>query len=324
MIKMPDLKIMNYNGWGFIQSSRLSIHPYFQNILRTRVNRKLCSNIVVTGEPGIGKSYLAIDIARVFEGIYKSKTTGEIRGRFKPEQIVFTHSDYMNLLITLKMGKGIVFDEPSYAMGKRDWFKDLQKVLVHTMESQRFLVHPLWIPIINQSLLDKTIRSYLIQFHIHVIGRGHGWVYQLEPSQTKEKVYRKFICELFYRQFDSHLCCKDSCLGCPELVDLQEPCQLFRAQYERKKRTTQHARYEQAKDQAQEKESSELTDEQIEGLIIPNLAEFISERSGKLDVHKMNVWLRKRGHRLSRWKLHNIKGNIEAVHPEMFEDARDG
>ena len=35
----------------------------------------------------------------------------------------------------MKMGKCIVFDEPSYALGKRDWYKEIQKVLVHTIES---------------------------------------------------------------------------------------------------------------------------------------------------------------------------------------------
>ena len=208
---MPKLKIMNYHGWQALISEELAVYPMFQNEISRRVKKKLCTNIVVTGEPGIGKSYQAIDIARVAEGIYKSKPTGELKGRFKVEQIVFTHSEYMNLLIKLRMGKAIVFDEPSYAMGKRDWFKDLQKVLVHTLESQRFLVHPLFIPIINMSLLDKTIRNYLIQFQIHVMDRGRAWVYRVEPHKHTEKVYHKFVCELIYRQFDSHLCSKDSC-----------------------------------------------------------------------------------------------------------------
>ena len=94
-----------------------------------------------------------------------------------------------SLLARLKMGKAIVFDEPSYALGKRDGYKELQKVLVHTLESQRFLVHPVFIPIINLALLDKTIRAYLISHVVHVIGRGHSLVYRVKPSQRNEKVY---------------------------------------------------------------------------------------------------------------------------------------
>ena len=315
---MGKLRIINYKGWRTLVSSELGVAPIFQRHIRWRTNNKLATNICVTGEPGIGKSYLAIDIARVFEGIYKSKPDGKLKERFSVDQIVFTHSEYMNLLIHLTMGKAIVFDEPSYAMGKRDWFKDLQKVLVQTLESQRFLVHPLFIPIINMSLLDKTIRSYLIQFQIHVVGRGHAWVYRLSPSQATDKVYRQFMCELFYHQFDSKLCNLDSCLGCKKL----DVCQVFRAQYERKKREVQFIRYEQAKDQALVKESRELTDSQLEEMLEPYITDLLSEKTGRLSISKMKVLLRKKEKvAISTWKAYQIKGTLEAKHPELFDDT---
>ncbi len=313
---MEKLKLMNYKGWQTLVSAELDVRPIFQDHIRWRTNNKLASNICVTGEPGIGKSYNATDIARVFEGLYYSKARGSWIQRFQIEQIVFTHSDYMELLLHLKLGKAIVFDEPSYAMGKRDWFQELQKVLVHTMESQRFLIHPLFIPIINMSLLDKTIRSYLIQFQIHVLGRGHAYVYRMKPSQATDKIYRIFMCELFYHQFDSHLCSKDSCLGCKQL----EECQVFRAQYERKKKATQIVRYEQAKDQAQAKESRDLTEQQIEQILMPGIEQLRNEKTGKLDVSKMRVFLRDQGIIISTWKCYQVKGNIEASNPQMFDE----
>jgi hypothetical protein len=315
---VANLKIMNYHGWQTLISNELAVYPLFQNEIARRVNQKLCTNVCVTGEPGIGKSYAAIDIVRTFEGTYISRTNYQRQYRFKVDQIVFTHSDYMDLLIKLKMGKAIVFDEPSYAMGKRDWFKDLQKVLVHTLESQRFLVHPLFIPIINMSLLDKTIRNYLIQFRIHVLGRGRAWVYRLKPSQTSEKVYHDFMCELFYHQYDSQLCNKNSCLGCKKM----DSCQVFRAQYERKKRDTQFTRYEQAKDDALIKESKELTDKQLEAILIPSIDELISEKTGRISVHKLRLKLRKNKPpiRISTWKAYQIKGNLEALFPKKFDE----
>lgn len=320
---MPNLKVMNYNGWQCLVSSDLNIEPKFQNMIRWRTNNKLATNVCVTGEPGIGKSYESFDICRVFEGRYKTvKDTW--KERFSVDQIVFTHSDYMDLILRLRMGKSIVFDEPSYAMGKRDWFKDLQKVLVHTLESQRFLIHPLFIPIINMSLLDKTIRNYLIQYQIHVLGRGHGLVYRLSPSQATDKVYREFLCELFYHQFDYHLCKKDSCLGCKQLdpKDHSKRCPIFRAQYERKKKTTQYERYEQAKDQALLKESQDLTEKQIEEMLVPHLDELISDRTGKISTAKLRLHLRKNEKvRISTWKAYQIKGNIEAQFPEKFEES---
>ena len=191
--------------------------------------------------------------------------------------------------------------------------------MVHTLESQRFLVHPLFIPIINMSLLDKTIRNYLIQFQIHVVGRGHGIVYRLSPSQSTDKVYREFMCELFYHQFDYHLCKKDSCLGCKSLLD---GCPIFRAQYERKKRGTQFERYEQAKDQAIMKESSELTEKQIEEMLVPHLDELLSERTGRISTAKMRLFLRREQRvRISTWKAYQIKGNLEAQFPDKFEES---
>jgi hypothetical protein len=203
-------------------------------------------------------------------------------------------------------------------MGKRDWYKDLQKVLVHTLESQRFLVHPLFIPIINMSLLDKTIRNYLVQFQIHVVGRGHAFVYRLSPSQSSEKVYREFMCELFYHQFDHHLCPKSSCLGCKKL----DSCQVFRAQYERKKKSTQFERYAQAREDALVKESGELTESQIEEMLMPHISELLSERTGRLSVGKMRAHLKMRKPPviLSQWKTRQIKDNIEAKHSEMFDE----
>ena len=80
---------------------------------------------MVTGEPGEGKSYQAIDLCRVLQGKTKSG-----KDRFKINQVVFTYKQYMKLIIRLRMGLPIVFDEPSYAMGKRDWYLDLNKALV--------------------------------------------------------------------------------------------------------------------------------------------------------------------------------------------------
>lgn len=308
--KRSQIKLMNFNGWETLVSKSLGVRPFFSRNIRWRIHNKLCTNIAITGEPGIGKSYLGIDLARVVEGLLQGPGA---RDRFKVKQIVFRHSQYMELIMDLKMGRGILFDEPSYSLGKRDWFKELQKVLVHTLESQRFLVHPLYVPIINMALLDKTIRQYLIQYQIHVIGRGHGMVYRLKPSQYNEKVYRYHMGDLIYRLFDNDKCPVDSCLGCKRI----EGCELFRAHYEKKKRAIQMERYEQAKVQASQSESQDLTEEQIENMILPNIIVLKTEK-GMLDVAAMRLFLRESGISISSWKAYNIKRNLEKLHPELF------
>jgi hypothetical protein len=346
---MPkDIRFVNYNGRYTVVSKTACVYPKFQNIIRKRTNKKMATNIVVTGEPGVGKSYMAIGIARIFEGFKTNVKLGttnktrivfknvELDGRkfrypidkFTVKQIVFTHSQYMDQLIRLRMGKPILFDEPSYSMGKRDWFKELNKALVQTLESQRFLVHPLIIPIINMNLLDKTIRQYLVQFQVHVYDRGKAIVYAINASQSQDKVYRKEICKLYYYKMEHQYCKKDSCLGCKLLGDPEEDmiknpksfqCPLFIAQYERKKRSIQYERYEQAKDQAEVKESSELTSAQIEEIVFKNLDQYLQE-NGRIDVQKMKLFLRnKHKIHLSTWKGYNIRGLVEAAHPEQFD-----
>lgn len=305
------LRKVNFNGFQTLMNREMGVAPYFSSMLRYRVNRKLACNIIVSGEPGIGKSYQAAMLARVNEGL---KPNGQ--DRFSCKQIVFTFSEYMDLILNLKQGKSIMFDEPSYAMGKRDWFKEVNKVLVQTIESQRFLVHPLWIPIINQALLDKTIRAYLIQFRVNVVGRGHAIAYRIHASQSTEKIYQYQICDLFYRQFDQEKCQRNSCLDCKALHDPENPCEIFRAQYERKKLSIQRERYAQAKEGALQKESSEITEEQMIKLLTPMIPDLLNHR-GRIDVSKMRIQMRDVHHiAISPYKAYNLKGILETQYQE--------
>lgn len=286
----------------------------------------LCTHVAVTGEAGLGKSYMAIALARILEG---KKTKGIHAGedRFTIDQIVFKHSEYMELLTKphFRYGKCIVFDEPGYALGKRDWFKEIQKALVHTLESQRFLVHPLFMPIISIALLDKTIRQYLIQYQIHMIKRGHGLVYEIQPSKNTEKVYHHFKCHLYIRMLDREKCAKLICLDCDKLGNNEKPrpddCQLLRAKYERKKKTIQYGRYEQAKVEASQKESLDLTEKQLEDMVWESVDSLLNEK-GLIDVSKTRLFLREQnGIHISSWKAYNIKRNLERLHPEKFDQV---
>jgi hypothetical protein len=315
----PELKIVNFNGWQTLVNREMGVGPYFSSMLRYRVGHKLACNVIVSGEPGIGKSYQAMNLARVNEGMKKdTKGYATQKDRFEIKQVVFTFSEYMDLIMNLRAEKNIMFDEPSYAMGKRDWFKEVNKVLVQTIESQRFLVHPLWIPIINQCLLDKTIRAYLIQFRVNVIGRGHAIAYRIHASQSNEKIYQYQICDLYYRVFDKKLCPKDSCLGCKSLNDPVNPCQVFRAQYERKKYSIQHTRYEQAKEGALQKETQEMTEDQIVELLVPMIPNITNHR-GRIDVAQLRLKLKEQHHMsISPYKAYNLKGILEAKYADKI------
>ena len=161
--------------------------------IRARVKALKIVNCTVTGEAGVSKSYTASDVCRVLSPKH-----------FSVDDIVFTYSEFLRAVITALMGVPIEFDEPSYAMSKKDWYKDLVKALVKTIESFRFKGKPLFIPIINKALLEKDIRTYLLQYHVVMHDRGKGTVYRLYPSQFKDKVYSYEFCKLRYGLFDNN------------------------------------------------------------------------------------------------------------------------
>ncbi|MHA1829049.1 MAG: hypothetical protein ACTSX6_10440 [Candidatus Heimdallarchaeaceae archaeon] len=258
-------------------------------------------NVAVTGEPGIGKSYLAMDFARVLDP------------KFTIDQVVFNFAQFMELVLRLPMGRPIVFDEPSYAMGKRDWYKELNKALVLTIESFRFKVHPLFIPIINTNLLDRTVRQYLIQYLVHVIDRGFARVYRLFPSQWKDEYYHYHLCNVRYEIFDRDKCNKETCLGCKKL----KSCQIFRAQYERKKAAIQDTRYARTAQEIRAKESMLLTDKEIESLLYKHKDKFT--KNGKIDVDLLRIVAEEEeGLKIGHNRAYRIKKRLELHHRNEF------
>lgn len=315
--RLSNLKPLNFGGWRFLVNPDLGYYPYFSSILRMRVEKKKPCNIVVTGEPGDGKSYLAFDLARVLEG--KTKPTKKHptgNDRFKLWQIVYTYKQFMRLINkkNFRMGKVIVFDEPSYAISKRDWYKDLNKVLVQTIESFRFKVHPLLIPVLNKSLLDKTIRNYLIQFQVTLRDRGKAIVYRLSADQHSDRIYRTTLCELRYGMFDRELCDRDTCLDCEKLPT----CPIFRARYERRKDEMQSKRYEEALDLAIRKETASLSNEMLVELLYPLRDNFV--KKGKIDSSLLIiVCSQDLKHPISRHRSYLLRSMLERKYPKVFK-----
>jgi len=270
------MKTIKVGKYAYLKDMDRGVYPVFSREIRRRVRNKKAVNIAVVGEAGEGKSYIGIQIARM------------IHPNFKVKQVIFGLKEYLLLTLRLGMGKPIVFDEPSYAMGKRDWYKEINKVLVLSIESSRFKVHPLIIPVINLNLLDKSIRSYLIQYLVHVLDRGKAIVYRIRAAQHKDGFYRYHMCNIHYGMMDNNKCKKDSCLGCRKIMG----CKLMRAQYERKKALTQDARYESSLVEAEKKElsSKDFTTKQFMGLIDRYHSEMCNE-NGELEAVRIRTVL---------------------------------
>jgi len=336
---IPDLKIQKYNGFVTSYSRSANLFPKFQQALASRTRKKRSTIVLVVGEPGSGKSYQAISFCRILCGFKKtSKHTialdknGLRKDRFKIVQVCFTLQEYMKALKNLKLGDPIMFDEPQYALSKRDWYQDVNKALVKTIQSQRFLCHPIFLPIINQSLLDKTIRNYLIQYLVVMEDRGKGSIYTVAPSHFQDKTRTTFFCKFEYGMLDYDYCKTDSCLGCkklgyakpedPNLPEDETFCMLFRAQYERKKSALQNQRYESTIIEAQEVENRELADVQIERIVMENLQDALKDDGDTkvFNAPRIRLLLRRKGIHLKNWKLYKIKDNLDLLHPEYAKE----
>lgn len=291
----------NWNGWVTLTNSDLGVAPYFQMTIRSRMNRELAVNVVITGEAGISKSYTAWSMCRAFSR------------RFTVEDIVSKYSEYMaSILKPRKKGIPIGFDEPQYAASNRDWYNQLNKALVKTITSQRFRLRPVFIPIINMNLLDKVLRSYLIQFHVHVTGRGEGIVYSLEASQFEEKLYRTRLCRIRYGLFDGE-CGHKSCIICKKA----EECDTFRAIYERKKATWQSERDETQLETAQNQDAKEeLTDGKIVAALYANLDKLYV--NGKINNAAIRALIKREFKAtIGDRKAYLLKGQLFYEHPEV-------
>lgn len=308
VIKPASMKMGKHE---YLVNTALGYYPYFSITLRQRIKQTKVINGIVTGEGGVSKSYTTSDICRT------------LSKNFDVDNIVFTYAEFMRSVINDRRGTPTEFDEPSYAMGKKEWYKELNKALVKTIESFRFKGKPLFIPIINKNLLDSDIRNYLLQFHVSCYDRGKARVYRIYQSPFKQQVYNYELCKLEYKMFDNNFCSKPSCLTCRKLNPKvkADRCPIFRARYERKKMFTQEERYEQALDEAEQQEYSKLTLDEIEAKVILHADRFIDVDKCKVDRNKLDLVLRRvLKLRIGHTKLYKLANLIEFDHPELLPE----
>jgi len=215
----------------------------------------------------------------------------------------------------LRIGAPILFDEPQDAIDHRDWYKEPQKAIVKTITSQRFMVKPLFIPIINANLLDKTIRDYLVQFQVECTDRGKARVFRLSPSMKEDKTYYYHVCDLQYGLMDNDECDRDSCLDCKK----RATCTLFRAQYERKKEKAQLIKYAQSKHDALVKESGVMTLEQLLEAAYP-LRDYYTMSDRRINVKRLRMILREKPRNIiiGHNKAYDLRALLEYRYPRDF------
>jgi len=306
---MNETKYLRIGQYKYPYDVDRGIYPIFQLSIRKRINAKKAVNIAITGEAGIGKSYGAITLAQSLDPKFDIDT-----------QVVFNLKGFMEAVMNLKSGRPIVFDEPSYAIGKHDWYKNVNNALRKTMESFRYKLHPLIIPIISISLLDKTVRSYLLQYHVILSDRGKGRAYALSADQYgKDKTYYTTICDWHFSLLKEK-CKEDSCLGCKTLPE----CNEWMAKYERKKNTIQEERYMDVLREAIAEEDrvkqSKLTIDDVLQKIAEHANELTLTQRKRIDRVSLKVLIEKHLHTvISDRKSEEYAKRFMLKHPDFIE-----
>ena len=273
------LKWINFHGHVVPYNSALGVTLKWFNHIQGRITKKLSTKIIVVGEAGISKTYTALGIAQFFDQ------------RFNVKQVIFGHRDYMELTLRLRAGRWIVLDEPSYVLGKREWYNELNKILVQTIESDRYRVHPLLIPIISKDLLDKTLREHLIQFMVIMWDLGKGDIYRLTRDHFNDKVLYHHVCGLKVLTPKRNLiqeCKRTTCLECSQLKDCDK---FIWPRYERKRNEIQMQRYKKGMEDIEVKEKRKQSFRER----IANSKqdrEILIDEEGRYDITKLMLYHR--------------------------------
>jgi hypothetical protein len=168
----------------------LAIFPWFQDLLRERLNKRFNVVVLFVGMAGVGKSY-------------NSMTLCEEMDRNFPEdasRVCFTHKEVFKQVDTMKKKEWLIIDEPALSgiLSKRSWMEEAQQALVDLIESFRFKNLGVCFNTISAQLLDKTVRELLCHYMCWVIERGYAKVYAIEPSQFRTQVRTPYCGDAYF------------------------------------------------------------------------------------------------------------------------------
>lgn len=235
------IELVDWHGHKLAILNAARINTEFLNKIENRRKENRSVIIVVVGEPGEGKSWLAMRFAQIFDKDFDVLDPDESPEPGKdPSQVVFERSNFFFLIgkdTPLKYGQVIMPDEAQYAAGSRRWYEELQIDLMEQVESVRSMGFIIVIVALHLDLLDKIIRKFVLTYMFRVSERGKAIVYRLYTPTFGDKMHQKRLGIMYLQMPDIEYCSSNRCLRCEYLnTEKDERCITLRAKYERKKR----------------------------------------------------------------------------------------
>jgi DNA polymerase III delta prime subunit len=150
---------------------------HWTRLLRSRIAERWHNVVAVTGEPGCGKSTLALRLARDLD-----------RG-FSADQVAYCASDMLALYRRLGHGQVAVYDEAILGLLSNDFQSPEARELVKAVNVVRAKGITVFLCIPDIHRLLAAWREEAVRFWVHCESdpRGLGWMHERSPSVRYER-----------------------------------------------------------------------------------------------------------------------------------------
>jgi hypothetical protein len=303
-MKKLGIKFLSWGEHAFAFGRGLGVSFFSEIAMKRRMRKSII--IVVTGDPGIGKTWMALRIAEILDKKF------DVR-----EQVTFDRPLLLKHLgpeSTLSHGRVVLCDESHFAVGSRSWSEVGQRELMAVLSASRFLGLLFIIVCLDKSMLDKILREFLIGFWVKMVDRGFGIAYRTTSRGGKEWLHR--FGELHLKIPSYELCSNPDCLKCRYLAK----CGVPRSIYEKRKKTFFDDRVEAYLEKDKARRAKEVTlppDEELMEMIYEYRDELTYTNRKTIDKFSIMDIGVKIGHRIERNKAGELAKRIVRAFPDL-------
>ena len=235
-ISTPEGETGEWINWhGFPIQVGPGHGPAFLNDIQMRQHNRQAIIGIITGSPGVGKTFFGLTLAQIFDKHFKIRDLPPPDPAEDDSQVCFDTEHLLHLVgdsSPLRRGQVLIIDEAQFIAGSRSWYDRMQKDLMNQLAGVRRLGLQIWIIALHRDMLDVIIRRHILNYHIHVDSPGCAVAYRTYTPKFESEVRYDRIQDVMLPLPWEDLCPNPDCLGCKFL---NAGCKVPRTVYERRK-----------------------------------------------------------------------------------------